>query len=306
MERREENVQFSFGNLLSITKANMCVCFCLNHNIFSISSIGESCSVSSKPNQLLLCWVNGENIIVHTVSSPPRLINHKVWKTGTASAGEWPLGLCRGEGWELLTQQSSWLHRWTFTAHGCTWHPDPIKRCSCHQPAFPPEPPCATQKKKNKKKILVLLLKVSTVNETILCLPSSNYRWDQVKSLNAWREAGVTVTVGLAENEPLPNSLVFWTPQPSVSVSLHRLTLTFRSYDGFCAFSWAVRKPGATHVSITAVETLNRKRRTSDWFLFKLYSWEPPLSITPALLLKLLWYSTNTRFFKQYCPNPLL
>lgn len=101
-----------------------------------------------KPNQLLLCWVNGENIIVHTVSSPPRLINHKVWKTGTARADEWPLGLCRGEGWEPLTQQSPWLHGWTFTAHGCTWHPDPIKRCSCHQPASPPEPPCATQKKK--------------------------------------------------------------------------------------------------------------------------------------------------------------
>lgn len=50
---------------------------------------------------------------------------------------------------------------------------------------------------------------------------------------------------------------------------------------GFVAFSWTIRKPGATHVLMSAVETLNRK--TSDMFLLKLYWWEPRLSITPAL-----------------------
>lgn len=52
---------------------------------------------------------------------------------------------------------------------------------------------------------------------------------------------------------------------------------------GFVAFSWTIREPGI-HVFISAVETLNRKRKTSDQFLLKLYWWEPRLSITPALL----------------------
>lgn len=43
----------------------------------------------------------------------------------------------------------------------------------------------------------------------------------------------------------------------------------------FVAFSWTIREPGATHVLMSAVETLNRKRKTSGIFLLNLYWWEP-------------------------------
>lgn len=39
----------------------------------------------------------------------------------------------------------------------------------------------------------------------------------------------------------------------------------------FVAFSWTIRKPGTTRIIMSAVETLNRKRKTSDQFLLKLY-----------------------------------
>lgn len=75
-----------------------------------------------------------------------------------------------------------------------------------------------------------------------------------------------------------------------------------RSYNGVCAFSQAVRYPGATPISISAVI---RKRRMSDQFLFQLYGGEPPPSITPALLWKLLIFNKHS-LFKWYCPKHLL
>lgn len=47
-----------------------------------------------------------------------------------------------------------------------------------------------------------------------------------------------------------------------------------------------------------------RTRILCDCLLLTLYRWEPPLCITPALLLKLFWYSTNHSLLNNTGLNP--
>lgn len=90
----------------------------------------------------------------------------------------------------------------------------------------------------------------------------------------------------------------------SLPHSLSPLTLPW-SCDGFHSFSWAARKLRAIHVSASAVETPSVfKEDPSDCLLLTLYRWEPLLCITPAVLLKLLWYSINYSFLNNTGLNP--